>query len=138
MFISFRVVSALAGAGVFMIVGGSLSDMFIPEEKAHSMSFFAATVIMGPCIGPVFGSLIADNLNWYDGSQRDVDVRRWVFHVQTIYAAILLVFVVFALPETYVPKLAQKTRGLTHIPVNVPPLSTRIKVALQRPLSPLP
>ena len=65
MFISFRVISALAGAGVFTIVGGTLSDLFIPEERSQSMSFFAATTIMGPCIGPVFGSLIADNFNWY-------------------------------------------------------------------------
>lgn len=75
MFISFRVISALAGAGVFTIVGGSLSDLFIPEERATSMSFFAATVIMGPCIGPVFGSLIADNLNWYVNSKVSIDIK---------------------------------------------------------------
>src|SRR5277367_165445 len=135
MFISFRVISALAGAGVFTIVGGSLSDLFIPEERAQSMSFFAATTVMGPCLGPVFGSLIADNLNWYGHTRFDVDSRRWVFHVQTIYAAILLVLIIFTLPETYVPKLAQNVHGLNCVPTNVPPLSTRIKVALQRPLS---
>jgi len=67
--------------------------------------------------------------------QVNVDSRRWVFHVQTIYAAILLLLVVFTLPETYVPKLAQKAHGLNRVPTNAPPLSTRIKVALQRPLS---
>jgi hypothetical protein len=65
----------------------------------------------------------------------DVNTRRWVFHVQTIYAAILLVLIVFTLPETYVPKLAQKAHGLNRVPTNAPPLSRRIKVALQRPLS---
>jgi hypothetical protein len=63
------------------------------------------------------------------------NTRRWVFHIQTIYAAILLVLIVFTLPETFVPKLAQKAHGLNRVPTNAPPLSTRIKVALQRPLS---
>jgi MFS family permease len=65
MFLFFRVIQALSGAGAFAIVGGSLSDLWIPEERAQAMSFFAATTLIGPCFGPVLGSLVADNLNWY-------------------------------------------------------------------------
>src|SRR5271170_5862269 len=108
MFLVFRIISALSGAGTFAVVGGSLSDMWIPEERAQAMSFFAATTLIGPCFGPVLGSLIADNLNWYFFCWSNFNERRWVFHVQTIYAAIILVLVIFTLPETYVPKLAQK------------------------------
>lgn len=127
MFLVFRIISALSGAGAFSVVGGSLSDLWLPEERAPSMSFFAATTLIGPCFGPVLGSLIVANLNW-----------RWVFHIQTIYAAIVLIFVIFTLPETFVPKLAQKAHRLERIHTDAPSLSKRIRIALQRPISMTP
>jgi MFS family permease len=135
MFLFFRIISALSGAGVFAIVGGSLSDLYVPEERAQAMSFFAATTLIGPCFGPVLGSLIADNLYWYKVLNSKSNQRRWVFHIQTIYAAILLVLIVFTLPETYAPKLARTAHGLSGVLSNTPSLSTRILIALKRPIS---
>ena len=65
MFLCFRVISGLSGAGAFAIVGGSLADLWIPEERASAMSFFAATTLAGPCMGPVLGGIIVEHLNWY-------------------------------------------------------------------------
>lgn len=65
MFLCFRVFSGLGGAGAFAIVGGSLADLWSPAERAQAMSFFAATTLAGPCIGPVLGSLIVGHLSWY-------------------------------------------------------------------------
>jgi MFS family permease len=65
MFLCFRVIQGIAGAGVFAIIGGTLSDLWLPKERAHAMSCFAATTLIGPVIGPVFGSLIAARLQWF-------------------------------------------------------------------------
>jgi MFS family permease len=65
MFLVLRTMSGLAGAGAFAIVGGSLADLWTPKERAQAMSFFAATTLAGPCMGPVLGSLIVDHLHWY-------------------------------------------------------------------------
>jgi MFS family permease len=64
MFLICRTISGLSGVGAYTIPGGTLSDLWTPAERGQSLSFFAATSLLGPCLGPVLGSLIVENIAW--------------------------------------------------------------------------
>jgi MFS transporter, DHA1 family, multidrug resistance protein len=59
-------------------------------------------------------------------------LRQWTIQVQSIFAGVLLILILFTVPETYAPKLAQQDTK-TNADPNAPSLTKRIGIALQRP-----
>ncbi|KAF9239988.1 major facilitator superfamily domain-containing protein, partial [Melanogaster broomeanus] len=84
-------VSALAGligSAVFSLYGGSLSDMFSPDERGPFVALFTIVLQGAPTIGPVPSSLLGTTVHW-----------RCIMGFITAWAAIITA-VVICLPET--------------------------------------
>ena len=115
-----------------VLVGGTLADLWRPEERGIPMAAFSAAPFLGPAIGPLAGGYLSMGKGW-----------RWLYWIQMILsgAAYLLILTV---PETYAPKLlaqrAKKMRKQTGNDMLVSesdldkrPLSERLRIFLVRP-----
>ncbi|KAK7540638.1 membrane transporter [Phyllosticta citribraziliensis] len=74
--------------------GGSLSDMFVPEERAGVFGWYLLGPLLGPTLGPLLGGVIVQRLGW-----------RWIFIALTIFCGINTTFGFFFLRETYAPAI---------------------------------
>ncbi|KAJ7100940.1 MFS polyamine transporter [Mycena belliarum] len=75
--------------------GGVIADIWGAEMRGFAMSLFAASIFLGPVLGPVVGGYIIEaGLTW-----------RWVFWVMMIFAGVCTVFTVIFFKETYAPVL---------------------------------
>ena len=115
-----------------VLVGGTLADLWRPEERGIPMAAFSAAPFLGPAIGPLAGGYLSMGKGW-----------RWLYWIQMILsgAAYLLILTV---PETYAPKIlsarAKKMREQTGNAMLVSesdldkrPLSERLRIFLVRP-----
>ncbi|KAF2177040.1 MFS general substrate transporter [Zopfia rhizophila CBS 207.26] len=129
----FRFFSGLGGSAPLAIGGGTLSDLFYPEQRGRAISIYSLAPLLGPAIGPIAGGFISQNTTW-----------RWCFYSTSIFTAVVQCFGVFFLQETYAPKLLawkrDKLRKETgnmelHTEYDNPDrtLPKTLKVAFQRP-----
>lgn len=79
MLIVFRFFEGVAGSTVITIGGGTVADLFIPEERGKAMAIWSMGPLLGPVIGPVAGGFLAEAEGW-----------RWVFWVITIAVGVAL------------------------------------------------
>ncbi|KAL1637855.1 hypothetical protein SLS56_000412 [Neofusicoccum ribis] len=91
---AFRFLSGLGGSAPLAIGGGTLSDMFLPEQRGKAISVYSLAPLIGPAAGPIAGGFIAENTTW-----------RWVFWATSICDALIQVVGFFYLQETYAPVL---------------------------------
>lgn len=77
--------------------------MMSAVTRGYATSLFAASVFLGPVLGPVVGGFIADsNLGW-----------QWVFWFMMMFAGACTIIAAVFLPETYAPIiLLKKVRDL--------------------------
>lgn len=68
--IFFRLVQGVGGAFLPSIAQSYISRNFTQQEQPKIMAFYSLCVVMGPIIGPIFGGVLAEDLNW-----------RWCFYV---------------------------------------------------------
>ncbi|KAF7332513.1 MFS general substrate transporter [Mycena kentingensis (nom. inval.)] len=81
-----------------VIAGGVIADVWDAETRGLATSLFAASVFLGPVLGPIVSSYIVESsLSW-----------RWVFWVMMIFAGTSTAVMVVFLPETYAPVLLLK------------------------------
>jgi MFS family permease len=98
----FRFLSGLGGSAPLAIGGGILADCFHPEQRGKAIGIYSLAPLIGPAAGPIAGGFIAENTTW-----------RWVFWAVTIADAVIQVFGLFFLQETWAPKLLEiKARKL--------------------------
>ncbi|KAF2132763.1 MFS general substrate transporter [Dothidotthia symphoricarpi CBS 119687] len=74
--------------------GGTISDMFVPTERAGVFGWYLLGPLLGPTLGPLFGGIIIQRLGW-----------RWVFWIMTIVCTVNTLAGYFFLRETYVPAI---------------------------------
>lgn len=91
---AFRFLSGLGGSAPLAIGGGTLSDMFRPEERGKAISVYSLAPLIGPAAGPIAGGFIAQNTTW-----------RWAFWATSMCDAVIQLFGFFYLQETYAPVL---------------------------------
>ncbi|GLB38854.1 putative MFS general substrate transporter [Lyophyllum shimeji] len=91
----FRLLAGALGAAVFSNFGGSLSDMFTPDERGPLVALFTLVLQGAPTIGPVPGSLMGQYVSW-----------RWIMGLNAIWGAAIGLLVLF-LPETEPGKIAR-------------------------------
>ena len=94
----FRFISGTFGASPLTNSGGVIADLFPPTQRGIAMSAFATAPFMGPLLGPIMGGYIAITIGW-----------RWVQGVCCIFIGSVWIVGIFLLPETYGPRLLQKT-----------------------------
>ncbi|KAJ5662666.1 hypothetical protein N7462_011592 [Penicillium macrosclerotiorum] len=101
-----RFFNGLSGSAFLSVAGGTVGDMFDRHELAFPMMLYTASPFIGPEVGPLVGGFINDFTSW-----------RWTFYVLLIWTGVLLVLIIFLVPETYHPVLlrrkAQKLRKET-------------------------
>lgn len=79
--------------------GGTISDMFVPEERAGVFGWYLLGPLLGPTLGPLLGGVIVQRLGW-----------RWIFIVLTVLCGISTTSGFFFLKETYAPVLLQQKK----------------------------
>ncbi|EMC97821.1 hypothetical protein BAUCODRAFT_66148 [Baudoinia panamericana UAMH 10762] len=92
--IAMRTLSGFFGSVGIANGGGTISDMFLPEQRAGVFGWYLLGPLLGPTLGPLFGGLIVQRLGW-----------RWIFWVLTIVCVVNTLAGVFLLRETYAPVL---------------------------------
>lgn len=89
MLIVMRVLGGGAAASVQAVGAGTIADIWDVRERGTAMGIFYLGPLMGPLLAPIIGGVLAENLGWRS--------TQWFL---AIYGGILLVFILFALPET--------------------------------------
>lgn len=92
-----RFLAGIGGSAPLAIGGGILSDLFFPEERGRAISIYSLMPMLGPAVGPIAGGWIAERTSW-----------RWVFYSTTIACAVIQLFGLFFLQETYAPVLLHR------------------------------
>ncbi|CAG8523293.1 4234_t:CDS:2 [Cetraspora pellucida] len=85
-----RSLQACGGSSVHSIGAGTVSDVFINTERGRAYGWFYLGPLIGPILGPVIGGYITQYFGW-----------RFIFWFLSLYGGIILVFIYFALPETF-------------------------------------
>lgn len=100
--LAFRFLAGLGGSAPLAIGGGTIADLWAPDERGMAMSLYSLAPLTGPAIGPVAGAWIAEKTTW-----------RWVFYSTSIADGIVQIVGFWFLAETYAPTiLASKARAL--------------------------
>jgi multidrug resistance protein len=94
---AFRFLSGLGGSAPLAIGGGVLSDVWTADQRGKAISIYSLMPLLGPAVGPIAGGFIALRTTW-----------RWCFWSVSILTAIIQVFGIFFLQETYAPTLLRK------------------------------
>ena len=59
-----RFFQGLSGAAFLSVSGGTVSDLFNPDEMAAPMTIFTLSPFIGPCFGPLIGGFINSFTSW--------------------------------------------------------------------------
>lgn len=85
-----RFLDGFSGSAFLAVSGGTVGDLFAKEELQLPMALFSIAPFIGPSVGPLIGGFINYNVSW-----------RWTYYVLIIWGFLLLVAIVFLVPETY-------------------------------------
>ncbi|KAF2830952.1 MFS general substrate transporter [Ophiobolus disseminans] len=80
--------------------GGTISDMFVPSERAGVFGWYLLGPLLGPTLGPLFGGIIVQRLGW-----------RWVFWIMTIVCFVNTLAGYLFLRESYTPIILQRKKA---------------------------
>lgn len=90
MLIAFRLLAGCAGASPLTLGGGTIADMFPPQQRAGAMAIYSMGPLLGPIIGPVCGGFLVESLSW-----------RWVFWLLAIFGGVFGIALAFVGRETF-------------------------------------
>ncbi|WFD00939.1 hypothetical protein MYAM1_003695 [Malassezia yamatoensis] len=79
-----RMIAGLAASVPMTNVGGTLSDIWTPEEKGIPMAVFSSVLFIGPAAGPLVGGAITSGTN---------ELRGWRYIYWTLFAFTGLVWI---------------------------------------------
>lgn len=89
MLVAMRLLSGGAAASVQAVGAGSIADIWEPRERGRAMGIFYLGPLCGPLFAPIIGGGLTEGLGWR--------ATQWFL---VIYGGIIMVFLVFAMPET--------------------------------------
>ncbi|KAH9838117.1 Major Facilitator Superfamily [Teratosphaeria destructans] len=92
--IAMRTIAGFFGSVGIANGGGTISDMFVPSERAGVFGWYLLGPLLGPTLGPLFGGIIVQRAGW-----------RWIFWVLTIVCGINTLAGFIFLRESYAPVL---------------------------------
>jgi multidrug resistance protein len=129
-----RLIDGIAFSAPMTLVGGTLADLWRPEERGVPMAAFSAAPFAGPAIGPLVGGFLSDAAGW-----------RSLYWIQLILSGVAWILMTFTVPETFAPtllsrraaKLRKETnddRYTTEKELDQRPLTQQLKIFLIRPL----
>ncbi|GAA6059059.1 hypothetical protein JCM10212_002030 [Sporobolomyces blumeae] len=90
------------GASPLTNAGGSLADLWSPDERTFAFPVFAVAGFFGPAVGPVMGGWIGQTWHY-----------EWCDWVSAIWGALVFIICLVLMPETFAPTiLALKAKHL--------------------------
>ncbi|MCJ1419877.1 hypothetical protein MMC32_006233 [Xylographa parallela] len=89
MLIVMRILVGGSAASVQAVGAGTIADIWEPRERGRAMGVFYLGPLMGPLLAPIIGGALADAWGWRS--------TQWFL---AIFGFVILVFLIFALPET--------------------------------------
>lgn len=87
-----RFFQGFSGSAFLSVSGGTVGDLFRPDQMHHPMTLFTAAPFLGPSFGPMIGGFINYNVDW-----------RWTHYVLIIWAFCMCIALFLVVPETYHP-----------------------------------
>jgi multidrug resistance protein len=129
-----RLIDGIAFSAPMTLVGGTLADLWRPEERGVPMAAFSAAPFAGPAIGPLVGGFLSDAAGW-----------RWLYWIQLILSGVVWILMTCTVSETFAPtllsrraaKLRKETnddRYTTEKELDQRPITQQLKIFLIRPL----
>ena len=100
-----RFFAGLTSSGALAIAGGTVTDVWRPQEIGIAMTMFCLAPLAGPVIGPIIGGFIGQNK--ISDSPTRVGGLRWAMWVNLFFAATVFI-PLFLMPETYKPIIMRK------------------------------
>jgi multidrug resistance protein len=97
MLIAFRFLAGCAGSAPLTLGGGTIADMFPPEQRAGAMAVWSMGPLLGPVIGPVCGGFLVEHMSW-----------RWVFWILAICGGVFGLILLLVGRETYHSTILEK------------------------------
>ncbi|ODS11541.1 Bcr/CflA family multidrug efflux MFS transporter [Vibrio scophthalmi] len=97
-----RTAQGFAGAAAAVVIQAVVRDMFDREDFARAMSFVTLVITIAPLIAPMIGGYLAIWFGW-----------RSIFWVLAAFAAIVIVLVLWKIPETLPTENRQPLRIAT-------------------------
>lgn len=86
-----RLIDGTAFSAPMTLIGGSLADIWLGDERGKAMAVFSAAPFLGPVCGPIFGGLIADYTSTW----------RWIYWTFLIVAGVFYVLFILVVGETH-------------------------------------
>lgn len=93
MLIVFRICGGGASASVQAVGAGTIADIWEPRERGRAMSMFYLGPLLGPLLAPIIGGALSQAFGW-----------RSTMYFLAIYGLLVLLSILFLLPETLAPK----------------------------------
>ncbi|KAL8794373.1 MAG: hypothetical protein Q9195_003071 [Heterodermia aff. obscurata] len=84
-----RFFAGVGGSTFSTMVGGVVSDIYRTADRNTPMALFSGAALFGTGLGPLFAGFVAQNVSW-----------RWVFYVQAISDALVILLVAVSFKET--------------------------------------
>lgn len=97
MLIAFRFFAGCAGSAPLTLGGGTIADMFPPQQRAGAMAIWSMGPLLGPVLGPVAGGFLVESQSW-----------RWVFWIMAIFGGLFGLILLVVGRETYAPILLER------------------------------
>jgi multidrug resistance protein len=97
--ITIRSIAGFFGSVGIANGGGTISDMFVPSERAGVFGWYLLGPLLGPTLGPLFGGIIVQRLGW-----------RWIFWIMTIVCFVNTLAGYFFLRESYAPEILKRKK----------------------------
>ena len=88
MLIALRMLAGGTASSVQVVGAGTVADIWEVKERGTAMVAFSFGPMMGPLLAPIIGGALAQAPGWRS--------TQWLL---AMYGGLLLVFVIFALPE---------------------------------------
>lgn len=91
--LGWRVLQAFGGAASIVIPRAVIRDNFDTRDASRALSILMLIMGATPILAPMLGAQVLEHLNW-----------RWIFHIMTLAATILLICVALTMRETLRPE----------------------------------
>ncbi|AFR92671.1 membrane transporter [Cryptococcus neoformans C23] len=91
-----RFLCGFFGSAPLTLAGGTIADVWGPDERGFAIAIFAAAPYTGPVIGPLIGGFIGKYAGW-----------RWIYWVNMISAGVVWLASLI-IPETFAPVILKK------------------------------
>ncbi|KAG0699911.1 vacuolar DHA amino acid exporter [Suillus ampliporus] len=96
--IGMRIVQGAGSSAVFAIGAATLADIYEPHQRGTMMGIYYSAPLIGPSLGPIFGGVLTQALDW-----------RAVFWFLVIWGGIMFLTFFFLFKDTF-----RKERSMTY------------------------